>query len=135
LSADTLFSTFTGDDAPLLFLNGGRVLIRRSSFRDLRLSEEIFDVSFGSAVRLENCTFTNITVPNNDYVSTSFNDWEYFSAWSVDVEYYPEDDADPSFDVLRYRANESSFPEAGVCPTTSQGVENCKRALKSTLHM
>jgi hypothetical protein len=40
----------------------------------------IFDVSVGSSLRLENCTFTNITVPDNDYVTTTYDDWE---GWSI----------------------------------------------------
>jgi hypothetical protein len=112
--ADTIFSTFTGSDAPLLLVQSARVLIRSSSFRDFDLSEEIFDVSKGSSVRLENCTFTNITVPDNEYVSTSYNDWDYFRGAAVEVTYYPEDDEAPLLDIKRYRANDSSISEKGM---------------------
>jgi hypothetical protein len=61
--ADTTFSTFTGHDSTLLLSSLGRASFQRCSFRDFELSEGIFDVSDGSSVRLENCTFTNITVP------------------------------------------------------------------------
>jgi hypothetical protein len=98
----------------MLLAEGARAHIRNSNFRDLELEQEIFDVSFGSSVRLENCTFTNITVPNNDYVSTSYNDWEFREGISYDMIYYPEDDEGPSFDVLRHRANDSSIPEGGA---------------------
>jgi hypothetical protein len=113
-SADAIFSTFTGLNALMLLLQGARVYFRRCSFRDFDLAQEIFDVSFGSAVRLENCTFTNITVPNNDYVSTSGNDGEVIIGESFEIMYYPEDDAGPLFDVLRHRANGSIIFEEGV---------------------
>jgi hypothetical protein len=112
--ADCIFSTFTGANALMLMTQQARTFVRRSSFRDIDLGGEIFDVSFGSSVRLENCTFTNITVPNNDYVSTSFNDWNYFSGVELEVPYNPEDDAGPFFDVQRHRANDSSIPRDGV---------------------
>jgi hypothetical protein len=115
MSADTVFSTFTGLNALMLLLGASRVNMHRCSFRDFDLAQEIFDVSFGSAVRLENCTFTNITVPNNDYVSTSGNDGTGFTGESFEITYYPEDDAGPLFDILRHRANDSSFSEEGVC--------------------
>jgi hypothetical protein len=89
-------------------------LLRRCSFRDFELSEGIFDVSGGSAVRLENCTFTNITVPNNDYVSTTYDDGSTVYLGELQTINYPEDDADPLFDVERHRANDSSLPEEGV---------------------
>jgi hypothetical protein len=90
-------------------------LLRRCSFRDFELSEGIFDVSSGSLLRLENCVFTNITVPNNDYVSTTYDDWSTVSIGiSLQTYNYPEDDADPLFDVERHRANDSSLPEEGV---------------------
>jgi hypothetical protein len=91
--------------------------LRGCSFRDFELSEGIFDVSYGSTVRLENCTFTNITVANNDYVSTTNNDGDpVVVGIGLETENYPEDDADPLFDVQRHRANMSSLSEAGVCP-------------------
>jgi hypothetical protein len=94
--------------------NYGNIYLRRCSFRDFDLSEGIFDVSGGVSVGLENCTFTNITVPRNDYVSTTYDDGDpiYFRAYQT--ESYPEDDADPLFDVQRHRANDSSHPEKGV---------------------
>jgi hypothetical protein len=88
-------------------------LLRRCSFRDFELSEGIFDVSGGASVRLENCTFTNITVPNNDYVSTTYDDWNLLYLGLLQTTKYPEDDADPLFDVERHRANDS-LPEEGV---------------------
>jgi hypothetical protein len=114
VGADTTFSTFTGDDSTLLLTRVGRASFHRCSFRDFELSEGIFDVSTGSSVRLENCTFTNITVPNNDYVSTTYDDGEYAVSGVFLVENYPEDDAEPLFDVQRHRANDSSIPEEGV---------------------
>jgi hypothetical protein len=90
-------------------------LLRRCHFRDFELSEGIFDVSDGSYLRLENCTFTNITVPNNDYVSTTYDDGDpVFLRGRLQTYNYPEDDADPLFDVERHRANDSSLPEEGV---------------------
>jgi hypothetical protein len=74
----------------------------------------IFDVSVGSSLRLENCTFTNITVPDNDYVTTTYDDWEGWSIGAIVIDSYPEDDADPSFDVQRRRANDSSPLEEGA---------------------
>jgi hypothetical protein len=112
--ADTDFSTFTGDDSPLALLHECRALFRRCRFRDFEVSEGIFDVSYGSSVRLENCTFTNITVPYHDYVSTTSDDWNWFDQGSLLIENRPEDDADPLFDVERRRANNSSSPEHGV---------------------
>jgi hypothetical protein len=112
--SDSIFSSFTGSEALMLLVDSARAFIHSSMFRDLELDQEIFDVSFGSAVRLENCTFTNVTVPDNDYVSTSLNDGELFSMGSLLVTYYPEDDAGPSFDVQRHRANNSSIPEEGM---------------------
>jgi hypothetical protein len=98
----------------MLLVDGARAFIHGSSFRDLQLDLEMFDVSFGSAVRLQNCTFTNVTVPDNEYVSTSLNDWEYFKLRTLEVTYYPEDDAGPSFDLQRHRENDSSIPETGM---------------------
>jgi hypothetical protein len=89
-------------------------LLRRCSFRDFELSEGIFDVSDGSSARLENCTFTNITVPNSDYVSTTYDDGRRLYLGLLSTYNYPEDDADPLFDVVRHRANDSSLPEEGV---------------------
>jgi hypothetical protein len=107
----------------MLLVDGARAHIRNSSFRDFELEQEIFDVSFGSSVRLENCTFTNITVPENDYVSTSYNDWEFREGISYDNIYYPEDDEGPLFDVLRHRANDSSIPEEGaMLPSHGRGA-------------
>jgi hypothetical protein len=91
-------------------MHKSRASIRNSSFRDIDLAQEVFDVSFGSSVGLENCTFTNITVPNNDYVSTSYSDWEFFEFEPLEVIYYPEDDAGPIFDLKRY----SSIADQGV---------------------
>jgi hypothetical protein len=98
----------------LLLLHESRAFFRDSSFRDIELAEEIFDVSFGSSVRLENCTFTNITVPNNDYVSTSYNDWETFGGETLELIYYPEDDAGSFFDLKRFSANDSRIVDQGV---------------------
>jgi hypothetical protein len=112
--ADSVFSTFTGTNAVFLLIQLARAFIRNSSFRDIDLAQEIFDVSFGSSVRLENCTFTNITVPNNDYVSTSGNDWAAFQGQTLEMIYYPEDDAGPFFDFKRYRASDSSIADQGV---------------------
>jgi hypothetical protein len=112
--ADTIFSTFTGDDSTFLCQTSGFTYFRRCSFRDFQLSEGIFDVSSGSSVRLENCTFTNITVPRNDYVSTTYDDGDTVYFQTFQTENYPEDDADPLFDVERRRANHSSLPEEGV---------------------
>jgi hypothetical protein len=93
--------------------------LRRCSFRDFELSEGIIDVSTASSVRIENCTFTNITVPNNDYVSTTYDDGETLSVGFLFKTYnFPEDDADPLFDVERHRANDSSLPEEGVSYVT-----------------
>jgi hypothetical protein len=114
MNADTMFSTFTGGDSLMLLLDKARVHIRSSSFRDIELGQELFDVSLASSVRLENCTFTNITVPDNDYVSTSFNDWQSFSGLALEVLYYPDDDAGPLFDVQRNRANDSTLPLEGA---------------------
>lgn len=96
----------------MLFDFRTRAVIRHSSFRDFDLHEEIFDVSRGSGVRLENCTFTNITVPDNEYVSTSYSDYEFFGGPNgvVFLEYFPEDDAGPLFDITRWRVNDSTFP-------------------------
>jgi hypothetical protein len=107
----------------MLLLEKARVLIRRSSFRDIDLGQEIFDVSRGSSVRLENCTFTNITVPDNDYVSTSYNDFEAFRGETLEVPYYPDDDAGPWFDLQRHRAKDSRFPEEGMCVFFKEVVE------------
>lgn len=115
--ADTIISTFTGNDAPLAIITGSSAVFRRCSFRDLELKEEVFDVSKGSSVRLENCTFTNITVPDNEYVSTSYNDWTYFWGYEVEVTYYPEDDAWALFDVTRLRANDSRGASPGTNPS------------------
>jgi hypothetical protein len=110
--ADTTFSTFTCDDSTFLLRTTG--LLRRCRFRDFKLSEGIFDVSSGSSVRLENCTFTNITVPNNDFVSTTHDDADPVFLGILETYNHPEDDADPLFDVERHIANDSSFPEEGV---------------------
>lgn len=112
--ADAIFSSFTGDTAPLGFISTARVVFRRSSFRDFALSEEIFDVSAGGAVHLDNCTFTNITVPDNEYISTSYNDWDYFQGVEVEIMYYPDDDAGPRFDFHRLRADHSILGEQGA---------------------
>jgi hypothetical protein len=112
--ADTTFSTLTGDNSPLMIFDQGRASFTRCSFRDLNLSEGIFDVSSGSSVRLANCTFTNITVPQNDYVSTFFDDGVYTGHASIGFESYADDDAGTLFDVQRHRANDSSIPEEGV---------------------
>jgi hypothetical protein len=112
--ADTTFSTFTGHDSTLLLSTLGRASFQRCSFRDFELSEGIFDVSDGSSVRLENCTFTNITVPNNDYVSTTQDDGEVVTRGPFSVENFPEDDSHPLFDVQRQRANDSRVLEEGV---------------------
>jgi hypothetical protein len=133
MSADTIFSTFTGLNPLMLLIGGARVNMHRCRFRDFDLARELFDVSYGSAVRLENCTFTNITVPENDYVSTSANDWSFFTGESFELTYYPEDDAGPSFDVLRHRANDSSVPEEGV-HTSSQITSPCGPVYSSQRH-
>ena len=82
-------------------------MLRRSSFRDLDISEEVFDVSHGSAVHLQACTFTNVTVPDNEYVSTSYSDYFYNFDTGSDMYayYYPDDDAGPLFDIPRWSAN------------------------------
>lgn len=113
-SPDAIFSSFTGEDAPLAFVYHARAVFRRTSFRDFDLDEEIFDVSGASGVRLEDCTFTNITVPDNEYVSTSYSDYDYFRGSDLEVEYYPEDDGGPLFDIIRWRANVSDIPDVGV---------------------
>lgn len=133
-----IFSSFTGDSAPLTFVSQARATVRRTAFRDFDLQEEIFDVSIGSSVRLENCTFTNITVPDNEYVSTSYSDW---STWQGDVllTYYPDDDDGPDFDVERVRANDSTprIPGADricchmLCITCCRSALLCSCALLS----
>ena len=122
MHADCTFSSFTGQDAPLAFLSEARAVVRHSRFRDFALEEEVFDVSKGSSVHLHNCTFTNVTVPDNEYVSTSYSDYEWFGGEAFPVVYYPEDDAGPMFDVTRTRANDSVALHVQGAQTTSAGA-------------
>ena len=74
--AECEFIGFAGDVPPLLISTDSYAALHACAFKDLGLSVEIFDVSFGGRLHLENCTFENLQMTRSPvkYVSTSLND-------------------------------------------------------------
>lgn len=77
------------------------VALQGCHFQNLDLTSELVDVSFGGAVNMQACTFTNCAIPRNHIVSTSFNDYTPCSAWSPGMAgflYFPQDDEEYDFE-------------------------------------
>ena len=80
---------------PLLISTESYAALHACMFKDLALSVEIFDVSFGGRLHLENCTFQNLQLSRNPpkYVSTSLNDeMPCYEPFEDDLKYNADDD-------------------------------------------
>lgn len=95
--SDCEFVGFKGDNPPLLVSSDSYAAVRNCTFRDMDLSVELFDVSFGGGVHLEDCTFQNIQLRRTPpkYVSTSLND-----EFRCD---------DPYDDFFKYQADDDDY--------------------------
>lgn len=93
--ADTEFIGFKGTEPPLAIGFESYASFHHCMFQDFDLSVEVFDVSYGGRISLENCTFQNIQLRQNPpkYVSTLANDELRCSEpGSNDFKYYSDDD-------------------------------------------
>ena len=93
--AGSRFIGFGGAEPPLLIALETFVAFRQCTFEDLDLSAEVFDVSFGGMLHLDDCTFQNVLLRQGRLVGTSLNDDAYRVTSGAEYEfiYFPEDDA------------------------------------------
>lgn len=92
---------FEGDNPPLLVTSESFASLSNCTFRDMDLTVEIFDVSFGGSVHLEDCIFQNVQLSRNPpkFVSTSLNDeFACEEPYEQFFKYQPEDDDD--YDII-----------------------------------
>jgi hypothetical protein len=127
--ADSVFEGFDGRTAPILLSGESYGVFQDCVFRDMILSAEIFDVSFGGSLKVENCVFVRVSHAERGIVSTSLNDafrcfndkgFQYFLAddAAYDLESTPISSNDPSrgfrvrsgmlSDCLRFRSSSCS---------------------------
>jgi hypothetical protein len=98
VNADCRFIGFGGSDPPLLISLESFGTFRNCTFEDLQLTVEVIDISFGGLLRLEDCTFHNISLRNKKLVSTTENDLVRCGRpFDEDFLYLPDDDA--AYDV------------------------------------
>ena len=88
------FIGFEGAEPPLLVADETFGAFRQCTFEDFDLSVEVFDVSFGGLLHLEDCTFRNVELRQGKLVGTSLNDdFKCNNEWLGDFMYMPADDA------------------------------------------
>lgn len=111
---------------PLLISTDSYAALHTCSFRHLRLAVEVFDVSFGGRLHIENCTFQDVDMTRSPpkYVSTSLNDDVPCQAPFDDAFKYNDDD-DDSYDI-RPQPLDFGDPSAGVF-VESATLSDCLR--------
>ena len=103
---------------PLVISTESYATLHACTFKDLALSVEIFDVSFGGRLHLENCTFQNLQLSRTPpkYVSTSLNDdVQCIEPFEDAFKYNPDDD-----DMYDIRPQPLDFGD----PTAGEFVES-----------
>lgn len=95
------FKGFSGDNSPLLVASDSYAALHSCAFRDLDLTVEVFDLSFGGRLQLEDCTFENVRLRRQPpkLVSTSRNDEAACDAPYDDSFKYHADD-DDAYDIV-----------------------------------
>jgi hypothetical protein len=92
--ADSMFRGFSGADPRILISQESFATFHACTFEDINLRTEVFDVSFGGLVRLEDCMFRNVQTPK--LVSTTLNDAASCEKFHYDLRnayrYQPQDD-------------------------------------------
>lgn len=100
VTADCIFMDWRGAYSPLNIRNGAASVVN-TDFRNMRLSVEIADVSYGGAVRFRNTALANVDLQQGAVVSTTTNDYNIYDGplelEGYEWEYLPEDD--DGFDV------------------------------------
>lgn len=101
---------------------------RGCNFNDLELTVEVFDLSYGGRLRLEDCTFRNVQLGRNPpkYVSTTLND-DLVCMDPLDdlYKYHAEDDDDYDIELQRVDASD---PSKGL-NVQSDTISDCLRAV------
>lgn len=98
LCADSIFSDWDRELSPLRVAFRSVAAVRNTVFRNMRLSSEVADVSYGGTVHFNNTAFANVSLARGHVVSTTASDYEspfvgvYFRS-------YAEDDAAYDVDV------------------------------------
>ena len=102
MRADCIFTDWAGSRSPIqaLFTSAN---IRNSVFRNMDLTVEIVDISFGGFTVLNGVLLANVSLQHGQVVSTTMNDYEMMgsspdSLELVGMTYYADFDAD--YDVL-----------------------------------
>eukprot|EP00892_Ulva_mutabilis_P004144 jgi/Ulvmu1/2100/UM125_0004.1 len=94
---DCIFNEWAGLQSPISIHYQAVTNIVDSVFRNMHLSVEIADVSYGSTVRFQNVLFANVTLEHGHVVSTTAND--YHGATYDGQYYYASDDSAYDVDV------------------------------------
>lgn len=91
--ADSRFLGFKGSLPPLLISGESFARFHNCTFEDIDLRVEVFDVSLGGMLRLEECYFHNVSLARGKLVSTTLND-VLACDWPLqkDFFYLPDDD-------------------------------------------
>lgn len=126
--ADTILRGFGGDAAPLLITSESFATFHNCTFEDFELSVEVFDISFGGLLRVEDCTFRDVVLRRRKLVSTTANDdvpcsqWGGPPAFSGVYRYLPGDDE-------RYDIHPQRLPgrPAGEFYVTNATLSDCLR--------
>lgn len=134
LTADCEFLGFEGDNPLLLITQDSYATLRNCIFRDLDLTVEVFDLSFGGRLWLEECTFQNVLLRRQPpkLVATSLNDEIPCAVPNEDTFKYHSDD-DYEYDIVDGDVFEATG--AGVdFFVSSSTLSDCLRALHKYVH-
>ena len=128
LLAECEFIGFSGDEPPLLIALDSYGTLQNCSFTDFDLTVEVFDVSYGGRLQLEDCTFQNIQLRRNPpkYVSTTENNHLRCVSPFEDTFKYNADD-DDAYDIVPELLDPAD-PSAGSY-VQSAIISDCLRAI------
>lgn len=122
--ADCRFMSFAGGEPPLLVALESFATFRNCEFEDFELTVEVFDVSFGGLLHLDNCTFRNVFLRQKRLVATTSNDLvPCLEPFQDDFLYLPDDDAAYDIPVEPIVPGD---PEAGMW-VSSATISDCLR--------
>lgn len=130
--ADSRFIGFGGTEPPFLIAQETFATFRNCKFEDFDLTVEVFDVSFGGLLHLEQCTFQRILLRQSKLVSTSLNDEvKCLEPFQDDFLYMSTDDE--AYDIPLEQIDPSN-PDAGM-RVTNETLSDCLRARYKCAHV
>lgn len=94
--ADCIFNGWNGFESPIAIFYQATANLVNAVFRNMRLTAELADVSYGSTVRFENARFANVSLATGKVVATTSSDFKS-NIGDARLEHIPADDA--AYDV------------------------------------